>query len=81
MAYTENFYPTFADISLQHFHGYDPEVVLAEVVAWKELHPTYRFIGQNVSYWDGPCVSGKGKRLTDNPGENIWFEVVIIYTN
>jgi hypothetical protein len=73
-------YPEFSDIKCQKFNGFDPSVVYAEVEAWIALHPTYRFIACVTDTVDGVGTGQLGRIHTANPEVNMWFEIMLIYT-
>jgi hypothetical protein len=78
MAYIKTNYPEFKDIRVETWDGFNPGVVLQQVLDFLQdpAHATYRLIDTHVDYFHTrvPPVS------SDEPEGDIWVEVSIIYT-
>ena len=82
MAYIKAQYPQFKDIKVWHTDGFDVHKLVGEMAAWMRdpAHAKYRYINSEIHFMDACSVAGLGRIHTDQPADNYWVEIIIIYT-
>lgn len=68
----------FKDLKIVHFDGYGPINILSQVLEFinDPVHADYTYINSHVDYFH-PTIK---KCLSDDPEDDLWVEVSILYT-